>query len=296
MNVSETSTQRRPARNLDELVNSVSYLVSPPEIHIRLEQVLESPHAGWQDMADVVSQDPNLSARLLKLANSAFHGHRDIATLSRAVALLGTRVLYDLAVGVAALGVFQKVPAELVDVSVFWRHSLYSAIIAKLLARRCNVLHPERLFVAGLLHDVGCLVLYMAYPEEMREALLVAKGDEDIMARKENELLGFDHAEVGARLLELWRLPEPTTQAIHYHHVPAQAPELTLEIAIVHLASILANRADEGSFSGEGSFATSPDPAALTLTGLSDDEAEELWSSVDAEFNHAVDVLQSDSL
>lgn len=298
MNMSKTSPQRpeRRVRDIDQLVSSVSYLVSPPEIHFRLEEVLESPHAGWQDMADVVSQDPNLSARLLKLANSAFHGRRNIETLSRAVALLGTRVLYDLAVGVAALGVFQKIPVGLVDVSVFWRHSLYTAIIAKLLARRCNVLHPERLFVAGLLHDVGCLVLYMTHPEEMREALLIAKGDEELIARKEQELLGFDHAEVGARLLQVWKLPESTTEAIRHHHNPAAAPDLTLDIAIVHLASVLANRVDEGSFSGEAGFAAPLDPATLALTGLSEDVADTLWANVDAEFNQAVDVLRSDSL
>jgi putative nucleotidyltransferase with HDIG domain len=293
--LSSPDTENPLTAELDALLGDVYSLVSPPEVYFRLESMIDSPNAKWHDLADVIAQDPNMSARLLRLANSAFHGKRNIDTLSRAVALIGTRALYDLAVGVAALSVFQKVPAELLNVSVFWRHSLCTGIIAKLLARQCNVLHPERLFVAGLLHDVGSLVIAMRRPDQAREALLVAQGDEDLVAVKERELLGFDHAEVGARLMELWQLPEGTTQAIRYHHRLAEAEEPTLEVALVHIANGLANRMEEGAFSLEGSLAAHIDPAAWGLSGLSEDIAESVWADVYGELSHAVDVLYCDA-
>ncbi len=280
---------QRPS--LETLIASVTDLVSPPEVHLRLHEVIESPTSTSDSIAQIIMQDPNLSARILKITNSAYYGKRKIETVSRAITLIGTRELYNIALAINAMKVFEKIPSELVNVSVFWRHSIYTAIIARLLARRCRILHPERLFVAGLLHDIGCLVLYSNFPEESRDALLIANGDEDILAQQEEELIGYDHAMVGGELLKLWRLPETIAQAVSSHHDLSRAEPDSIEATIVFIANALANRTEEGSFSEFGSYATNIEPEVWARIGLSEDVVEELWDSVYEQFAETAQIL-----
>ncbi len=292
MQESFKGAQGESAKSLDELVAGVSRLVSPPEIVFSLHEAIASPHASWQSLADVVCRDPNLSASLLKMANSAGRGGCRVDTLSRAASLIGMQGLYDLALGLSAMNGFQSLSSGLVNVSVFWRHSLYTAIIAKHLARCANVLHPERLFVAGLLHDVGALVLDQAFPQTMREMLQVSDGDEDVLARLEHEWLGYCHAQVGARLLTQWLIPEATCRAIEYHHQPVQAEPLDIEIAILHMADWLANRSARGSYSQHGCYNALADPVVWGVAGLNEDVVEGLWPQIDAEFEATAKVLK----
>lgn len=276
---------------LEALVARVSELVSPPEIHLRLHEVIESPSSTSDDIAEVIMTDPNLSARILKITNSAYYGRRRIETVSRAITLIGTRDLYNIALAINAMRVFEKIPSELVNVPVFWRHSLYTAIISRLLARRARILHPERLFVAGLLHDIGCLVLYSAFPEESRNALLVAQGDETLLAEQERELIGYNHAEVGGELLRLWKIPDTLCNAVAWHHRPLDAPETSIEIPIIAIADALANRSEEGAFSGTGGHATLIDPALWARIGADESLVEDLWEEVDEQFAEAAQAL-----
>lgn len=290
-----TLPQSREDR-LDALVNGLTHLVSPPEIHLRLEQVLESEYGSWTDVADVIAQDPQLSAKLLKLANSAFHGRRRVDTLSAAAALLGTRALYDLALGVSALGVFQKLPAGVISASDIWRHSLYTALVAKHLARFCNVLHPERLFVAGLLHEVGLMVLGLQTPEALRVALSESSHSVAGLMRAERAILGFDHAEVGARLLERWKLPGTTVNAIRWHIRPEGASPSSLDAAIIHLADAIAETREEGALFGNQSDLGMASKRAWELTGLQPHIAEELPDGLSVEFRAASQILTGNRL
>lgn len=280
------------APQLDELVDEVSHLVSPPEIHLELEEAIESPYSSWQRVAEVIGQDPALSAQLLKLANSAYHAQRHVDTLSRAVALLGTRILYDLAVGASAMSVFQRLSTEVLDLSAFWRHSLATGMIAKTLAQHAHMLHPERLFVAGLLHEIGLLVLCMRLPELMDEVLARAQGDETRLAAEERKHLGYDHAEVGARLLELWQLPAATITAIRHHHRPGLTPGPGLDAALVHLAEHLANARAETSLTGLPAQAPLPvEEPVWAMAGIGPDGVEALVPSLEGEIQRAARLL-----
>jgi putative nucleotidyltransferase with HDIG domain len=277
--------------SLKELIGTVSELVSPPEVHIRLTEVIESPTSTADSIAEIIMQDPNLTARVLKITNSAFYGSRKIETVSRAITLIGTRDLYNIALAVNAVKVFEKIPAELVNVSIFWRHSLYTAIIARLLAKRCRILHPERLFVAGLLHDIGCLVLYSQFPDESRDALLIAHGDEDILARQEQELIGYDHASVGAELLRLWKLPETLCASVDAHHDLSRAAPDSMESAIILIANALANRTEEGCFSESGAYAAHITPEAWARLGLDESVIDDMAEQVDEQFAETARIL-----
>lgn len=254
---------------IEEIVDDVAYLVSPPDVCVKVFDLIESNDASAREIGDVISHDPSLTARLLRLVNSSyFNFPRRIDTISRAVTVLGVRELYSLVIAVTAIRSFSNLPVKLVNIDTFWRHSLYSGIIARNLARQCRILHPERLFVGGLLHDIGSLALYARQPELMRDLLLVSDGDEAILHQAELAELGFSHADVGGALAERWHLPEAMCEAIRYHHIPAYAASARIEAAIVHLAETLANRSEIGAFAESAAPETPIDPVVWEILEL----------------------------
>ena len=253
-------------------VKDISGLVSPPEVCIRLLDLVDSPKSTAHEIGEVISSDPNLSARLLKLVNSSFYNYSGrIDTLSRAIAIVGTRELYSLAISVSAVRAFSKIPAQLINMDTFWRHSLFCGIVARYLAKRCGILHPERLFVAGLLHDIGELVLFARAPEKSRDLMLMAEGDENVLAYAQRQEFGFNHADLGGLLATLWQLPDTLVEAVSCHHTPFDAVCSKQQAAIVKIADILADRSALGAlFEGRPRQATplEVDSGLWRVTGL----------------------------
>jgi len=251
-------------------IGEVSGLVSPPDVYVKVFDLMESPTATADEMGMIISQDPSLTARLLKIVNSPFYNFSSrIDTVSRAVAVVGLRELYSLVVAVSAVKSFSAIPNDVVNMDTFWRHSIYCGIISRLLARRCNVLHTERLFIAGLLHDIGSLVIYNRVPDIAKKILTTAEGDEERLYTVELDELGFTHADLGGELLKQWTLPEALQEAVACHHEPKRASSARMEAAIVHIANILANRSELGAFCEVKVPPTEIDESVWSATGLS---------------------------
>lgn len=226
----------------------VSGLVSPPDVCIRLFELIETNQASAQALGEIISRDPSLTAKLLRIVNSSFfHFSRRIDTVSRAIAVIGISELYSLVIAVSAIKSFSNIPNFVVNIDTFWRHSIYSGLLARALARRRDVLHPERLFVTGLLHDIGSLVIYNRAPDTAKELLLAARGNESILYRTERAEFGFNHADLAGLLLDHWHMPEHLHEAVRCHHEPAAATCGTLETAIIHIADALANHSELGA-------------------------------------------------
>ncbi len=254
-------------------IGEVSGLVSPPDVYVKVFDLMESPTATADEMGLIISQDPSLTARLLKIVNSPFYSFSaKIDTVSRAVTVVGLRELYSLVVAVSAVKSFSAIPNDVVNMDTFWRHSIYCGIISRLLAKRCHVLHPERLFIAGLLHDIGSLVIYNRAPDIAKKMLTIANGDEEKLFNAELDELGFSHAELGGELLKQWSLPDNLQEAVAFHHDPVRAKEAKMEASIVHMANLLANQSELGAFSEVKALPTEIDDAAWDATGL--DEME----------------------
>ena len=128
----------------------------------------------------------------------------------------------------------------------FWRHSVYCGVVAQLLAERCHVLHSERLFVAGLLHDIGKLILSHRMPNEMREVIARMRNEERPDQDIEREIFGFDHADVGGELLKVWQMPKTLAQAVLHHHRPNEADEAIMDVCLVHIANGMTMIAEQG--------------------------------------------------
>lgn len=233
-------------------INQVKGLVSPPDICITVFEMIESQSTTAKQLGDTISRDPNLTARLLKIVNSPYYNFRSrIDTVSRAITIIGIRELSSLVLAVSAVKTFTKIPNELVNIDTFWRHSIYTALIARELAKRCDVLHPERLFVAGILHDIGSLIIYNRIPDVARALLVQAGGSESALYELEKSMIDTSHAHIGGLLLESWMLPRALRDAIAYHHEPQLCETAPIEASIVHIAETLANMSLIGSFSSD---------------------------------------------
>lgn len=237
-------------RPLDLVRRSVR-LGSPPIVYRRLVEVLEHPWSGANDLANVIRDDPGLSVRLLRLVNSAmFSFPRRISTISDAVPIVGTAQLRDLALATSVITIFDDIPEDLVDMDSFWRHSLGVGVAARLIARMRREPNVEQMFVAGLVHDVGRLILFELLPEESKACMEECRDSGVPLFEVEKDRIGFDHAQVGKTLLDLWNFPAALQEAVLFHHHPNRAARYPDEAASVHVADITVTAMGVGA-SGE---------------------------------------------
>lgn len=227
-----------PFMNIDELIHRNETILSLPEVCLRIQMLAEDPDADLEDFAAVVSQDPAFTAQLLKRVNSAYYGFpARVSTVSRAIGLIGIRELRTLSLAMSAVEVFKGQPMHGYDMLVFWRHAVFTALLGRELARRAGVLHAERLFIAGLLHDIGHLVLFSQLPEAAAGLNRAVLEHDDHLCELERAQLGWDHAELGGALLRFWRLPEELCLAVEHHHAPLSVTGAARETALVSLAN-----------------------------------------------------------
>ncbi|NJD07160.1 MAG: HDOD domain-containing protein [Methylococcaceae bacterium] len=228
--------------NVRELLAGNVQLASPPDVFHKITQVINNPSNTLADVARLIENDPGLTARLLKIVNSSYYGFPTrIASIPQAVNIVGFRELRDLVLATLVIDRFSALPNGLISMRQYWMISVRCALIAKTLGKY----HPDgkrlqELFIAGLLHEIGRLVIYHRLPELARAALLQSRVENISEHMAQRRVIGLDHYEVGAELARLWRLPEPVIATLEYHERPADAAEFPQEVAVVHLAAILA--------------------------------------------------------
>lgn len=273
-----------------ELVSGVVRLVSLPEVCIRVNEMLDDPSYNSADIGKVISQDTGLTARLLKIVNSAFYGYQSrIETVSRAVTVIGLRELRGLVLAASAVESFARLPNDVLNMVNFWRHSVYCGVVSQLIAQKCNVLHSERLFVAGLLHDVGKLVICNKLPKDAKEIATQVKKKKKFDFEIENKILGFNHAEVGGELLKEWQMPEALFTAVQYHHRPKDAMTAEIETCIVNIANSMTIKAEIGV---DGENVVPPfDDYVWVTTGLEEADLESIYSMAGVLFSEALDAV-----
>jgi len=274
----------------EELVSGVVRLVSLPEVCIRVNEMLDDPVVNATDIGKVIGQDTSLTARLLKIVNSPFYGFQSrIETVSRAVTVIGLRELRGLVLAASAVESMSKLPNDVFNIVNFWRHSVYCGVVARLLAEKCHVLHSERLFVAGLLHDIGKLVISNKLPDESREVLKQVQAKKCPDFEAEQAVFGFDHAEVGGALLDEWQMPESLRNAVRYHHRPQDAAASEIEVALVHIANIMTIHAEHGVI--EGNVTPDYDESVWAITGLDESQLDEVYDNAGILFAEALDAI-----
>lgn len=270
-----------------ELLRGVTRLASPPQIFLRIEELLASPNTAIADFARVIEGDTGLTARLLRLANSPLYGRvARVATVHTAISMIGTQQLRELALACSVLRVFRDIPAELLDMEMFWRHSVACGVLARSAAVLAGEGNVERVFAAGLLHDVGRLVMLMERPRTMGRVLEAARARGILLYEAEREEFGFDHTEVGALLLRSWKVPERLSEAVGCHHAPHTARGFPMDAALLHVADIMVNALALGS---SGQRLVPPlDPRAWETLGLPVDRLPALLAALQEQYDDAV--------
>lgn len=261
--------------NIAKLLEGVNGLITLPDVFIRINQLVENPDSRTADIAKAVRQDPSFTLRMLRVANSTFYGFSStIDTVDKAVAVIGTSQIRNLALSMSVAHSFDGLPNDLVSMDDFWRHSLYCALIARILAKQAGGCDPEAVFTAGLLHDIGELIIFSRLPEQARESLLLVLDQVDDLPlyQAERQVIGFDHAQIGAELARQWGLPPLLEECIAYHHAIDLALRYPRETALVHLANILAQMAELDTL--ELNDVSPIDPLAWKITGLNEDIIE----------------------
>jgi HD-like signal output (HDOD) protein len=271
------------APRIDQLIQGIpSSLGSYAPVLHQIEEVLRSPQCSLSTVGEAIEMDPDLTVRLLRLANSAFYGFSSrLSTVSEAVSLIGIQQVQDLILASCVIERFADVPEEFVSLESFWQHSLACGIGARLIAMEKHLPKPEKFFVVGLLHDVGRLVYFAQAPAVAREVFEVLHTDRMLLREAEMRVMGYDHQEIAGALLCKWNFPENLVRAVVRHHTPAAGGEVQMAAAAVHLADHLVNAMRIGS-SGER-FIPPLDERAWKILGLDPDWIGPLVAAIDAQ-------------
>jgi HD-like signal output (HDOD) protein len=221
-----------------------------PSLVFELNEIIADPLSSSGHIAQVVNRSPSLTAMLLKIVNSAFSGFRSkIDSITRAVTMIGSKEVSNLALGITIMETFKDIPAQTLDVPTFMEHSLAVGIAARLLAAQCNVAQSEQLFISGMLHDIGRLVLCKHFPAAAKGAFAEAAHGGRPLLKTELSLLGCSHMQLAKKLLNKWKLPYNLENNIYYHHAPSGSPQPELA-AVIQVADIVVHALGIGN-SGE---------------------------------------------
>lgn len=273
-----------------QLVNKTLELPTIPEVLVSLNDVIASDDSTSDDVAEVIAKDPAVSANVLRIVNSAYYGLQvRVSSISLAVSVLGFSMTKKVALKAAIFSKFANekstTPSEFFDPRAFWRHSIFTGVAARVIGAESSKLkahHAEDLYICGLLHDIGKIILAENVPDELDRVLEQAALTNRPQYEVEQEVLGFTHADVGSVLAIKWFLPEDLTIAIRYHHQPTDDPFHRALSALIHLSDHLASSAGHASTQK----ITTPELQHLAYEeiGIDPDFVEELLPRIEQEF------------
>lgn len=221
--------------DLHRRIEQVGELPTLPHVVQKLASMIGRPNVSAEEIGALIEKDQVLSAKVLRLANSPFYGFPSrIASVAHAVVVLGLNVVKGLTLCATAFDMMKNA-----GMNELWRHSLGVAITAHILGTKASLKNPEEVFVAGLLHDIGKVVLYVKWTDVGRHITATTQKTGRSLMEAEQDLFDVTHADVGGWLATAWHLPTSLREPILHHHKPAAAQDAPLQTAIVHVADIL---------------------------------------------------------
>ncbi len=261
-------------KTLRHKVENINTLPTVPAVLKKLSTVIEKPKITVVEISSFISSDPALTSKVLKMVNSAIYGFPGrIASVSHATMLLGLNVIKGLLLGVSVFELMQK------TMNGLYEHSLACAIASRVIAQKKDLKEPEEVSVAGLLHDIGKVILLLEFSETYQDVMSEARDKNLPIYEAEKNRFDATHADVGGWLAEKWRFPKNLIEVIQYHHRPALAKNSPLEAAIVHVADMLV-RARGFGFAGDN-LVPEVNPVAWELLRLSDQDIRDVLSEME---------------
>jgi len=244
---SEDGTKKVSHRiqNIMKELHNIKSLPPLPDIYLKIEKLSRDPKATSRDFAKILELDPAITARLLRMSNSAYYSFkRKIKSVKDTVTLMGTREILSLVRLACITGNLKTKPDIEAVVKKVWEHSAGVAITARLLYKKTDLCAEkdleEELFICGIIHDLGKIILWDFFPEIYMSFTLHPKVSSYPSIKEEEEFMGASHEDVGRTLAEYWKLPEPLSDAISYHHRPMNRPDSEL-VKMIHFSDIIAD-------------------------------------------------------
>ncbi|MDR3459035.1 MAG: HDOD domain-containing protein [Verrucomicrobiae bacterium] len=276
-----------PSPPAQQLVDRVKNLPPVSQAALKLVNLLDQPEADNDEIVNAIKCDNILTAKLLRACNSPYFGlDEPVASVDQAVLILGHQQILHIVLTLAfGSAMVVPLPGYAVEASELWRHSLITASAAEIIAEEATGMSIEKpvAFTVGLLHDIGKLVMSQALTPDLQAAIRQLVEQQKISrAEAEKVVLGTDHAEVGACLLQTWLLPEQIIEATANHHNPVFEPAPQLSV-VTHLANCLAHLA--GSAPGWDGFAVRVNPQSIAILEIREDRLETMVADVRASFD-----------
>lgn len=266
-------------------IKSIKSLPTLPEVAQKISKMVEDDKTSATELGKIISTDPAISGRVLRLVNSSFYGFPGrISSISNAIILLGFDVVKSLIISVSVFEMMEK------GILGLWEHSLGCAIASRFIAKKVKGCDPEEVSVAGLLHDIGKVVVSIQLAEDYEEIKKTIDEKKISFIMAEKEILELTHEDIGCWLAESWNLPIGLLEPIAFHHHPQQAQQAKLATAIVHLANFLVRAVGHGS--GGDPWVPELNRKAWERLGLSMADLEEII----AELNDELESLETDEL
>jgi HD-like signal output (HDOD) protein len=231
-------------------IQEISHIATLPEVTMKIIKLVEDPDSTAQDLNRVISNDPALGARILKVVNSAFYGlPGQIGSINRAIVLLGLNAVKNIAIAASLAKLFRggKIAASF-DARDLWTHAIACATGTRLLADKIGLGLPDEAFLAGLIHNIGILVEIQARRTKFVEVVEYLHREPAVTLRQaETEILGANHEQFGAGLCRMWKFPSSFAYVTGFHHRPNELPQKNRTLTgLVHLADVLAARLELG--------------------------------------------------
>lgn len=253
---------------LRKIIMDTKTLPTLPGVINKLNALSNDEKSSVQEMARIVSADQVLSARILRLANSPSYGFYRVSTISNAMILLGVNVVKSLALSSSIFEIMEKNSVGL------WEHSLGTATAANIIAKKLALPEVEEIATAGLLHDIGKVIIGLKCFDQVQEIRRLVKLDELYVIDAERTILDTDHAEVGGWLSKSWYLPDKLSEPISCHHDVAASEDHRIKTSVVHLADVLVKA---GGFGHSGDHFVPPiQPLAWDVLKLDEKLLEEI--------------------
>jgi putative nucleotidyltransferase with HDIG domain len=231
-----------PIKPVAEVIHAVDKLPPLPRVVAQLNDMIHDPEISVEAIVRVISFDQSLTATILRLVNSAYYAlQRQVSTIRHALIILGFDEIRQIILGTTMINLFASQENHTgFDIWKFWEHSLSCAFAAKNIARAFHYRVTGEIFVAGLLHDIGKIILEQYFPDEFDriQSQVLEYGLSPLAAEKER--IGMDHGELGHLLADHWNMPYPIVETIRYHHDPAESKQDSLTAALIHLADFVA--------------------------------------------------------
>ena len=274
-----------------DLAKSIKDLPPLPDIVVKLLKASRNPESPLREMVELIKIEPALTSKILRLCNSSYYGlPRKITSIQEALVYIGTDTLVNYILAGCLASYYQQAQDGYGLASGdLWRHSVGCAIASQLLAAGDEECAQAEVFTAGLLHDVGKIVLNAFVKKESEQIYALVRDDGTTFDEAERKVLGFNHTDAGAELARQWNLPEPLVEAIAHHQHPERSTKYTRLVSQVHLGNILCISFGIGL--GSDGLAYTFDPTALAAVGLEVSDLYRLSVRVHEDFKKAEELV-----